>query len=854
MVLRELTGTTLRNYRVLERIGSGGMGDVYRAQDEGLARDVAVKLLPDGVARNPEWVGRFRREARVLASLNHPAIAQIYGFEVIDGVHFLVMELVPGEDLDQRIARGPVPLVEALDIAGQIAEALDEAHQKRIIHRDLKPANVKLAPNGRVKVLDFGLAKVLAGESASRESGEDSTLPAERTQIGTVLGTPSYMSPEQTKGHEVDERTDIWALGCCLFEALTGRSAFPGESYAEIVAAVLAKEPPWDLLPRDTPPPIRRLLAACLTKDPGERLWSAGDLGDAVRRAKETAARVGSTAVSALPQLHQITYSDSIEESPAWSPDGKELVHTRQVGAVRRLFRHRLESGESFPLTRGPHDDFLPVWHPDGSAVLFVRSRAPGRKLEPGDVFGNYAGEPGGDVWRLDLKSGEETRLVEDAYNPAMSPDGSRIAVDAAWAGPHRIWTVDAHGRNPRQITTDISEAVIHVRPRWSPDGTKLVFQSIERTQFDIRSVDTATGGMAWITRDLVIDVHPTWAPGGDAVYFTSYRSGGMNIWKVEVDASGAPAGPLHQVTAGPGQDVDVTLSPDGRRMAFAILRQNADLWRLPVSPADGEPTGAPEVVVASTREDSRGAWSPDDSMIAFNSNRGGEMNLWLRHAADGSLTQLTRGPGGDYQPNWSPDGSRLAFFSSRGGNPGIWKVAAVGGEPVGLSPPERVEVNPFFSPDGTRIAYHSDRDGRLELWVMDGDGRNPTKLTTGGVMGHFVRWSRDGKWIYFRAGTGDLGVQRVPSAGGASEPLPGVKGGSHLSLAPDENHIADVLFHKELWISPISGGEARKVFEFDQPDGRIDYPVWSNDGKWILFDRFQPHGGDIWIMDDPAR
>ncbi len=291
-----------------------------------------------------------------------------------------------------------------------------------------------------------------------------------------------------------------------------------------------------------------------------------------------------------------------------------------------------------------------------------MRSRQPGRKLEPMDVFGPYEGA---DIWSLDVSTGKETPLIENAANPSHSPDGKRIAFDASWAGPRRIWIADERGHNPQQATSDASEALAHTRPRWSPDGSRIIFQNIERTKFDLRVVDLASKALSWVTNDYVQDICPVWSPSG-FVYFTSYRSGGMNIWRVAVTARGEPVGPLQQLTTGAGQDVGVAISRDGRKLAFSILRQNADIWRLPVSPATGRPAGSPEKVIATTREDSRGAWSRDGKEIVFNSDRSGEMNVWLLSLADGSVRQVTSGPGGDFQPCLSADGrqDRLLLFA----------------------------------------------------------------------------------------------------------------------------------------------------------------------------------------------
>lgn len=550
-----------------------------------------------------------------------------------------------------------------------------------------------------------------------------------------------------------------------------------------------------------------------------------------------------------LPKLSQITFAEGIEEYPSWSPNGREILFSRELAGIRNLFRKNIESGEESQLTGGRYDDIQATWSPDGKTILFIRSPQPNVKLEPGDVFGQFTE---GDIWSLDFSTRKETRLVENAFNPEYALDGQRIAFDASWAGPWRIWTVDNHGHNPRQLTSDTSEAVVHLRPRWSPDGKKIVFQNIERTKFDVRTFDLETGKYNWVTNDAVQDINPVWSPSGRFVYFSSYRGGGINIWRVEVSAAGEPAGSPQQLTLGAGQDVEVTIAGDGKRLAFAILKQNADLWRLPVSPETGLPAGAPQELVTTTREDSRGAWSPDGTMVAFNSDRTGEMNIWLCSIADHTSRQLTRGPGGDYQPHWSPDGKRIVFFSSRAGNADIWSVEVDTGKLKPLTRTSSIDVNPFFSPDGKLIAYNSDRSGRPEVWVMRADGSEVRQLTQVGVMGHFMRWSGNGEAIIFRCpGHGSPETLQVSVSGGEPRVFCEVAGGSHMSFSPDYSRIMDVIGHKVLWVSPVASGKPEKVFEFDDPDVRIDYPVWSPDGNWVLFDRFRPQGGDIWMMEN---
>jgi len=878
------SGARLGPYDILAPLGAGGMGEVYRARDSRLKREVAVKLLSDELSRDAEHLARFQREAELLAALNHPGIAAIYGLEESAGGRFLVLELVEGETLAERLAAGPLPVTEALEIGRQIAEALEAAHARGIVHRDLKPANVKVTPQGRVKVLDFGLAKNL--EPASATDTVSPTVGPGATLAGTVFGTPAYMSPEQARGLTLDRSTDVWSFGCVLFEMLTGSETFGGDTVSDKVAAILRGEPDWNALPRDTPPMVRRLLVRCFEKEPNRRLSEIGEarwtLEEAIaeRRDGKTAnagrrsspgasARAGvgasllrslksafgsrtapaTPAPAAPPRLLQLTFAKEIEAFPAFSPDGGRIAFAREVGRVRKVFVKKIDSGEESQVTQGPFDDIQPGWSADGGSLLFVRSREPDTRLEPRVVFGQY---DAGDVWAIEVTSRRETLLVENAFHPSPSPDGSRIAVDASWAGPRRIWTVDSRGRNPEQVSTDVSEAVAHLRPRWSPDSKKIVFQNVEGTRFGVRVLDVASKATAWVVDEAYPSLDPVWSPLGRFIYFSSYRGGGINLWRIPVSAQGIALGPPRQLTTGAGQDVQASLTRDGRKLAFATLKQNADLWKLPLSPETGHPTGSAEEVVATTREDSRGSWSPDARRIAFNSDRSGDMNVWLFSLDDGSSRQLTRGAGGDFQPTWSPDGRRLAFFSSRSGHLNVWTVDLESGRLTQLTRNRSIDINPFFSPDGRSIAYVSDQGGRLEVWAMNADGGRPRQLTHTGVMGHFLRWTTGGEKIVYRCPSfgGAARTLEVPLAGGEPQPLPEIAGGAHMSFSPDFSKILDVVGHKTLWVSPLAGGSPEPVFEFDDPDVRIDYPVWSPDGRSLLFDRFRPQGGDVWVME----
>ncbi len=905
-----MIGKKLANFEIVDHLGSGGMGDVYLAEDTKLGRRVALKLLPKEVAADSDRLARFEREARVLAALNHPNIAALYQLEQAGEIHFLVLEWVDGKPLDHLIPAEGVPLNTFFDLAIPLAEAVAAAHEKGIVHRDLKPRNILVSQEGRVKVLDFGIAKL------RQESVEDLADQATQnlTADGQVVGTVPYMSPEQIKGDSVDSRSDLFSLGVVLYQLTVGRYPFKGPGSAELLASILRDDPtPVGQVREAVPPQLGRIIGHCLEKDPRRRFQSALDLQNALEdlrqqvelgeatsgssraptvvesvSAPQTGGRAGrwvaalvaltvlgiaglmvrdrldraapgeqaaggNTTVDQTGQptrrLSQLTFGSELEEWPAWSPDGGMIVYTAERDGLMRLYLRVLEEDTVRPISEESFDQIQPAWTPDGRSLLYVQAATAGARLARSDVRGWFVSA--GDVHLLDLQAGTHEKLIEEAFNPVMSRDGDRIAVDAEWAGPRRIWATDGRGRNPRQLTTDTSEAVTHTAPSWSPDGARVAYRRIQQTLSDIYVTDSSTDSTFAVTDDEYLDLDPVWSPDGRFIYFSSYRGGGLNIWRIPVTAEGRPDGAAEQMTTGPGDDLQLALDPTGRSLAFSVLRLNSDLWTLPVDPEIGTPRRGAESIVATTREESRGTWSNDGRFLAFNSDRGGSMNLWLLDLTTGESRQLTRGPGGDYQPHFSPDDRSLVFFSARSGNNDVWLLDLESEELSRLTDHPGLDINPFFSPDGESIAYMSDADGRLEVWLTNPEGDDRRRLSTEGASGHFIVWSDQGRSVVFRSGTGPQAkILRVDVASGESSRLRDISSGAHMSFSPDRTLILDVAGHKDLLVYPLDGGERSKIFAFDEPGVHVDYPVWSPDGTQIVFDRAVPQGSDIWLLE----
>ena len=562
--MRLAPGSRLGPYEVVAQIGAGGMGEVYRARDTKLGRDVAIKILPESFAHDTERRARFDREARTLASLNHPNIGQIHGLEESDGITALVLELVEGPTLANRVAQGTIPLDEALPIARQMADALEAAHERNIIHRDLKPANVKVRADGVVKVLDFGLAKALEPVSAGDAEAMASptiTSPAMMTGIGVILGTAAYMSPEQARGQTVDKRTDVWAFGCVLFEMLTGRRAFEGNTVTDTLVRVLEREPEWTALPAPTPEAVRRALRRCLEKNPRRRVRDIGDarleldeapltpsLPDARRATRWWVLGLAALLLVALGaaidrivrrpdpapgvgQQRRLSDLAGLEESPALSPDGRSVAFTAGVNGKRQIFvQHLTGGGEPLPITADDADHLFPRWTPDSTSLVYFSPATPGDRQ--GTLFVTPALR--GSARRVASSMGAADVRARDGRLTYFRLVESKIELVTA---PLDASTVDVVARfDPT--------SGFHTYPRWSPLGDRIAYQAGQSLNQEIYVVPAGGGTPSQLTRGAGILNGIAWLPDGSGLLCSASRGDTMlylptaRLWRVALDGT----------------------------------------------------------------------------------------------------------------------------------------------------------------------------------------------------------------------------------------------------------------------------------------------------------------------------
>ena len=858
------TGRKLAHYEILEPIGKGGMGEVYRARDGKLGRDVAIKVLPDEFSRNAERLARFKREAKILASLNHPNIAAIYGLEQSDSIHYLVLELVPGETLAERIARGPIPVDEAVEIATKVAEGLEEAHERGIIHRDLKPANIKLTPDGKVKILDFGLAKAFVDESPVADDSMSPTITRDATRAGVILGTAAYMSPEQAKGKAIDRRTDIFAFGSVLYEMLAGRKVFRGEGVSDVLAAVIKDEPDWSSLPGDTSASLRKLMRRCLAKAPAKRVQHIGDVRLEIEEAfldepmdvrpsrspwlSRAAMFFAGVAVTiagwlvirpeapnnqpvswwriALPPGASLSETDNTNGSPALaiSPNGRHLAYIARREGNNQLYLRTVGVLDATPVD-GAENASMPFFSADGQALGFLSAN--------------------GTLMRVSLNGGAPVAISEVGIRirgASWSLDGNVMFSSGSSGALHRV--AAAGGESEVVALPDRDSRVKALRlPDVLPGGEAVLLTVMD---LDAVSFDDAVIAAFWPTtgemRVLVQGgTNARYSPSGHLVYA---RAGALYAAPFDasaVEVTGDPVRVLEGVATYP------TMGP----AEFGLSRDGSLLY------APGEPlgihsrivwvdrTGRATTLVEELRPFMDPTVSSDGRVLAVGTNDA-NVSLWRYDIAQGTLTRIVSG-GNNSNPVWAPDGKHIAFTSDREGSFDIFSIAADGsGRPRMLLDVDSEVSGPLSrTPDGQSLVFyqHNARTG-YDLWSLGDDGETVPILTTT-ANETSAEIAPDGRWMAYQSdesGRPEIYVCTFPNA--ESRRRVSVDGGAEPRWNPNGRELFYRNGNKMMVVEVDSGGNLavarpQLLFESDAYSsfGERWYDVSADGERFVMID-----------------
>jgi serine/threonine protein kinase len=861
-------GSSVGSYRIESLLGIGGMGEVYRARDMTLGRDVALKVLPQHFTADPERLARFEREARLLAALNHPNIGAIYGLEATKDVRALVLELVEGDTLAARIRRTSARVTDALTMARQIADALDAAHEKGIIHRDLKPANIKVTPDGVVKVLDFGLAK------AATSAWQSPTAAVDSTQEGTILGTPAYMSPEQARGQAVDKRTDIWAFGCVLYEMLTGLAAFPGETTSDMIAAILGKTPDWAALPPTTPPIVTRLLQRCLEKDQKRRLRDIGDartdLDDALEGGVPTMVAGHSSLASRYSHWSRWAATTLIALAAALAGWG--------VSQLNRASDNPLSNATFTRLTNFESDEAEATLSPDGKFAAFLSDR-----------------EGPLDVWLTQVGSGHFSNLSLESHMPGLRPvrnigfsgDGSEIWFGGAPVGRMRIMPM--MGGPPRPFLGDRAVEVV-----WSSDGARMVYHT--DAPGDPMFVADRTGAGA---KQIFVDPgvgahnhHQAWSPDGRWIYFARgiQATGQLDLWRIAASGGdperltyhdgyvGFPtpiddrhvlyvaqdhdgSGPwlwaletnrrtTRRVAYGTEQYLSIAAGADRRRLVASVANPSASLWTVPILDRPAEDEDAKRMALPTVR-----GLAPRlaGRSLFYLSSQGTGDGLW--RFADGKAVEILKGSEEALfePPAVSTDGRRLAVVLRRQGKRRLHVLSADGGDLQSLAEPIDIDGSVCWSPDGQWIVAGGIDDRGPGLFKIPLDHSAPVRLIAG--RGRDPVWSPSGDVIVYTGANVSVDAPLLAiRANGTSVELPAIRlrvEGKRYRFMP--NGLALVYAQgpfpaQDFWLLDLATKKSRQLTRFKNSAATQSFDV-TDDGTQIVFDRLRENS-DVVLID----
>lgn len=848
------------------------MGAVYRARDTRLGRLVAIKMLRPEVASDPERKRRLLQEARAASSLNHPNIVTVHEIDSEEDADFIVMEYVPGRSLDHVLAGKPLALGEALSYAVQIASALAAAHEAGIVHRDLKPGNILVSEDGRVKILDFGLAKLTepqwAGPAASTDCWQ---AAAPQTEAGVILGTVAYMSPEQAEGHPVDARSDLFSFGAVLYEMLTGTRPFVGESRASTLAAIVHSEPKAvshlsPVVPRE----VERLVHRCLRKQPERRVQTAADLKLALEELKEEsdsgqllsapraaaaprrrlrrplfAAIVVLAAIAVLAvvayfwpkseaataRANPLTSFPGVEDFPSFSPDGTRIAYSWSGEKQDNvdIYVQARAGDQPLRLTSDPAEDTRPIWSPDGSLIAFHRGGS----------------SPG--VWVVSALGGRERKVADRVLPGAWTPDGNGIIA----SDDRMLWVVPVGAGERRRLTWP-PEGSLDSDPALSPDGRYVAFvrttgvgtslSDIYRIEFRDANEQTSPVRLTAVRGRMQ---GLTWTADSRDVIFSSQHRGAPALWRVSAFYPGDP----HTVEGAGPDAIRPAASPHGGRLAYATRLVDTNLWRLSTK-SDGRRLLAIDatsmsLITQSNRQDRFPQFSPDGSKIVFVSDRSGRDEIWVSNADGTQPMQLTSFDTPSYFPRWSPDGQQIAFVSRPYHNVDVFLVNASGEGLRRFTDLPGNELWPDWSRDGKWIFYSTFRGGQQQIWKAPVNGEGPHRIVTTGGNTLLPRVSPDGKFVYFLRRSA---LWRVPVDGGREEEVLDDVGWDYALYGAGVayiDHSAHLLKFVDLETKRVTASIPR--LSVSQRSGL----AVSADGRALVYTREDMVEGDIIVVEN---
>ena len=801
-----MVGKQLGHYQVLSFIGAGGMGEIYAAKDPRLGRKVAIKLLPAAVLRDADRLQRFEQEARAVGMLNHPNILTIHDTGVHEGAPYIVSELLEGETLRDRMKDGPLTSSRVADIALQITRGLAAAHERGIVHRDLKPENIFITTDERIKILDFGLAKLTQPDFIETDANGQA-FPVVRTSPGLLMGTVGYMAPEQLRGEEADHRVDIFAFGVILFELLTGERPFRGDSAVETMSAILKQEAPE--LPSHVStqsPELGRVIHRCLEKKEQQRFQSASDLGFAIEGLNSSTLNTSGMRLpggGAVDEAATLTFRDDRNLAArrrigplgwaGWALAGVFMLVT--IGLTIAYFRRPAIYSRIVPFTSFPGQKSRPVFSPDGNQIaffwdgesgddtgIFVKLIDSGTPLRLNSLNGGResdlawspdgrsiafvrTGREGG-IFTVPALGGPERKLTDMAGSFAWSPDGKKLAIVRRDSpqDPFSIFLLSLETGETRRLTKPQTGSFGDLSPAWSPDGQTIAYIHSPYFQVsDIHTISVTEGEPRRITFDnLDLRGGLDWTANGHEIIYSSPRGGLHSLWRVSA-TGGRP-----RRLIGIGEDAyEPSIARQGSRLAYVYRRIDRNIWLAPgLNSTDPNAANkAPVKLIASTRDDVSPHFSPDGKRIVFISDRSGSKEIWVCSIDGLNAVQLTSF-GGSHTgtPRWSPDGRQIAFDSRPEGQTDIFAVSAEGGRPRRVTTENSEDVMPSWSSDGRWIYFGSRRSGDWQIWKSPSAGGQAVQVTMNG--GYEAFESPDGKYVYYMRLDSE-GIWRVRSEGG---------------------------------------------------------------------------------------